>query len=608
MMSQLKLNVKLKKCEDGGTLLNFCLSNNTDEFIGFDKFCMSFMFPFREDAFVNAALLKNVGSYIELAIKNSDKIEVVYSKADKVAAFYINVKDENERNIGEISSRKLNCFPLPQKIEHLHMTADLSRGFILDIEQEFLTLFENAVETERDFASDVTIFRQSDDGTPLKISMDDLIVKEGYKLSITADRVEIAAADVGGLHNALMSLWQIAALNPHDVSCVEIEDAPRFEWRGQHLDVARQFYSMDEVKRFLNHMALYKMNKFHWHLVDDEAWRVEIKALPVLTKKIAFRGHDQLMEPGFGSTCEADGGFYTQDDMREIVAYAAKRNIEVIPEIDVPGHCYALLKAIPDLVEKEDLSDYKSVQGYHNNCLNPGLPQTYEFMDTVFKEVADIFPSDFIHIGADERPKGSWERSPKIAELMAANGYNSTEQVQTHFLKKVQNIAKKYGKKTGAWEEASEQGDIDKHGYVVSWKGVEAGINAAERGYNMVMAPAQFCYFDIAQSEHFDEPGLTWTGARVSMETTYSYNPIPDDIAPELKSNFKGIQGCLWSENLYDKTIVDHLMFPRLIALSEICWTEIERQNYDNFKYDLKKYHQNMLDGMKINYRRRDFA
>ena len=640
-MKPLKLNIVAEISNNEQTNLAFTLANVSPDTVAFDKLCFTFIYALIKKTYSNAKIIKQVGTYYELAVPkgelsagedwqfdclvetvlnqytdlpaglfamNGDElIEVEYSRADKIAARIVDAVDDAEPVLMSKNSRKMNCFPLPQEIEYLASIADLSRGFAINADDIFAQCFANVIEIEGDLAGEHNLFCLSDQGMELNLIADDGLASEAYRLTVSTSKIDLTAADAAGIHNGLMSLWQMAVLDKANVACVEINDAPRFEWRGQHLDVARQFFSMDEVKRFINHMALYKLNKFHWHLVDDEAWRVEIKALPQLTEQISSRGYGQISEPSYGSGAHDEGGFYSQQDMADIVAYAAKRNIEVIPEIDIPGHCHALIKLMPELLEAEDKSEYTSVQGYEENCLNPALPQTYDMLDKVFAEISQIFTSEFIHIGADERAHGSWEKSPKVAELMAEHGYNSTEQVQTHFLNKVQDIAAKYGKKTGAWEEASEQGDIKKDGYIVSWKGVEAGINAAERGYDVVMSPAQFCYFDMAHSTDFDEPGLTWTGGRVSLQNVYEYDPIPHDVSAEVAAHFKGIQGCLWSENLYDKSIVDHQIFPRMIALSEICWVDAKRKNFADFKHDLQHYHQAMLDGLNIQYRRKDF-
>ncbi|MCJ8323176.1 MAG: beta-N-acetylhexosaminidase [Rhizobiales bacterium] len=656
-MTHLKLKINAEIFAETQMKLTVCLQNLTDEFIAFDKLCFNFIYPMADNPFDNATLLSRVATYYELAHENANSleangleangletkgleagenwqftlvagavlnqysdmpsgvfavngdeiVEVIYTKDDKIAA-RTDKKATKISVAAATTSREINIFPLPNQIIMSGDYADLSRGFRLNADEIFAKSFDHGVQIERDFAGQHRLFTKSDNGIEFNILQQNTLAAEAYKLDISQTGINLSAASAAGVHNGLMSLWQMAIVDPQNVACAQITDQPRFEWRGQHLDVARQFYSVDEVKRFINHMALYKLNKFHWHLTDDEAWRVEIKALPELTNNIAQRGYGQFVAPSYGSGAASDGGFYSQQEIREIITYASARNVEVIPEIDIPGHCYALIKLLPELTEAEDLSQYRSVQGYEADCLNPALPRTYEIIDIIFAEIAELFPSDFIHIGADERAEGTWEKSPKVAELMAQNGYNSTEQVQTHFIKKVQEITAKYGKKTGAWEEASEQGEIDKDGYIVSWKGVQAGIDAAERGYNVVMSPAQYCYFDMAQSADFDEAGLTWTGTYVGLQDTYNYEPIPDGATAAVQAKFKGIQGCLWSENLHDKTILDQQLFPRLIALSEICWAPKGQKDYPSFLADLKKLHRPLLNKLALAYRQKDFS
>jgi len=664
-MKQLKLEIALfeKRVQEQhhtseasiATQLDFSLTNSSAEPISIDKLATTFIYPIDQSSFVNAKVLTHSGTYLEFggqsaqpillqsgqswkfsgnasavlnqysdmpagffALSGDKVIDVEYTKEDKLATSISKVEISAAveevaavatKNIDTgVESRAINCFPLPKSIVMGQGTADLTVGFVLKAHSQLQSQFFCMQEIESQLACADKLFVLAEKGLTLDIQLDAVLETEAYQLNISAAGILIKASDRAGVHNALVSLWQIASLNVHSVACMQIDDGPRFEWRGQHLDTARVFYTVAEIKTFINHMSLYKLNKFHWHLVDDEAWRMQVNAYPQLCEKISSRGHGQLVEPQYGSGAQASGGFYSQQQMREIVDYAAQRNIEVIPEIDIPGHCYALLKLFPELSEAEDQSDYQSVQGYRNNCLNPALPATYQFLERVFKEVAEIFPSQYVHIGADERPEGSWQKSPKIAALMAEQGFSSTEQVQSYFLNKVQQMLARLGKKTAAWEEATEQGELAKDGYIVSWKGTVAGINALKRGYQVVMAPAQHCYFDVAQSRHWDEPGLTWTGGRVGLQQVYDYNPLGEEISANLVANLKGIQGCLWSENLYDKSIVEHQLFPRIIALAEICWSEPSRQNFSSFQADLKNYHQPLLDALQINYRRRDFA
>ena len=640
--------------------LKFCLKNTAGTLIKLKKLAFTFIYPLKTGDLSNAKMSFKEGTYIELTnndellalapnevwefsgkvnarlnqysdmptaffvIDDSDDIhEVNYSKKDKLATSVnrINASQSAELSVTQASdhfdnyvnaefkeshlaqkSRTINCFPKPQNIILSTETVDLSLGFTLEASAEFAQQFSNMQQIEADLNTQQALFKVSDLGVLLVLSEDSSLATNAYQLTIETKYVKIRAADVAGIHNALVSLWQIATNDMQKVTCLTIQDSPRFEWRGQHLDTARQFFSIAEIKNFINNMSLYKLNKFHWHLVDDEAWRVEIKACPELTAKLSERGYNQLLDPQYGSAAPATGGYYSQAQMREIVDYAKARNIEVIPEIDIPGHCFALMKLYPELNEAADASVYRSVQGYANNCLNPALPATYEFLEKVLSEVAAVFPCDYLHIGADERPEGTWENSPAIKALMQQQGFDTTEQVQTYFLRNVQQILKKLGKKTAAWEEASEQGEIEKDGYVVSWKGTQAGINALKKGYQVVMAPAQHCYFDIAQSNAWGEPGQTWINNYVPLRKVYEYNPLSQALDPSVYKNLKGVQGCLWGENLYDKSLVQHLLFPRIIALSEIAWTEHAQQNYAQFERDLKQLHQPTLERLKINY------
>ena len=488
------------------TQLDFSLTNYSDAAISIDKLATTFIYPIDPTSFVNARVMTLTGTYLEFAAQsaqpillqsgqswtfsgnasavlnqysdmptgffalyNDQVIEVEYTKDDKLATRISRLKVSAETVVkpipkipdsdAGINSRQINCFPLPQTIAMGQGTADLSIGFVLKADPQLQQQFFAMQDIEAQLSCKDNIYTLVDKGVALEIQLDSDLGSEAYQLNISDSTVVIKASDRAGVHNALVSLWQIAVLNRDSVPCLQIDDAPRFEWRGQHLDTARVYYTVGEIKTFINHMSLYKLNKFHWHLVDDEAWRMEVKAYPQLCAEISSRGHGQLIEPQYGSGAQTSGGYYTHQQMRDIVDYAAVRNVEVIPEIDIPGHCYALLKLLPELCEAQDQSAYQSVQGYRNNCLNPALPATYRFLESVFKEVAQIFPSQYVHIGTDERPQGSWQKSPKIAALMAEHGFSSTEQVQSYFLNKVQRMLAHLGKKTAAWEEATEQGD-----------------------------------------------------------------------------------------------------------------------------------------------------
>lgn len=447
------------------------------------------------------------------------------------------------------------------------------------------------------------------DGTPVVINRDNNLPIESYTLTIGTDCITITAGHTKGVFYALISLLQLA--HKYDYGrTVSIDDAPLFAYRGQHLDVVRQFYTVDEVKRILDICALHKINVLHWHLTDDEAWRLEIKAIPELTEKLSHRGVHEIVPPLFGSNHRSYGGYYTQDQVKDIIAHATARGIDVIPEIDVPGHCHGVLLAFDDLVEVGDTSQYVSVQNYPQNTLNPALPATYEFLETVIAEVANLFPSPYLHIGADERPSGAWLGSPKCRELMAEQGLADTQQLQTYFVKRVWNIVTKYGKTMGAWEEASEDGDIDPSTYIVSWRGSEAGINASKKGHKVIMSPAQYLYWDMAQSPHPYDSGLSWAGYS-DVAKTYGYNPLEcsdkGKIPPAIREKIWGIQGCLWSETLYEKQRVEFMILPRLCAMAEVAWTPPNRKNQDQFLYTLDSALLPLFTKGNVGYRPLDF-
>ncbi|GLQ17648.1 beta-N-acetylhexosaminidase [Maritalea porphyrae] len=427
-------------------------------------------------------------------------------------------------------------------------------------------------------------------GLTLSLSHDGNLAEEGYSVSFAAAGVSLAYGAAKGLINGLISLAQIINGPKSDPTKFQfpavgtINDAPRFGWRGSHLDVSRQFYPFEDVKRFVDILAWNKMNILHWHLSDDEGWRVEIKAYPELTNAGAKRGANEAMPAQLGSGFETYGGFYTQEQIKELIAHGEAINVEIVPELDIPGHCTAVLAAYPDLRDPDEPEEsYRSIQGYPNNALNPGLPATYKFIETVVEEIADLFPSKFIHVGGDEVDENSWMESPAVEKLMNEERLNGTMQVQAHFLGKVQKMIKKKGKIVGGWDEVSHGGGIEKEGgtLLFAWQKAEVGITLAEEGYDVVMTPGQAYYLDMAQSEEWQEPGASWAGT-ASPQTTYEFEAA-GDFSDELKPRIKGVQACIWSEHLISRELFNHMVFPRLSAIAEAAWTEPENKNWLRF-------------------------
>ncbi|ANH05527.1 beta-N-acetylhexosaminidase [Shinella sp. HZN7] len=436
---------------------------------------------------------------------------------------------------------------------------------------------------------------------------------EAYRLDFAADGVLVTASAPAGFLYGLITLGQIfRGARRHPATFLfpvagSIEDAPRMGFRGCHLDVARQFYAGAEVKQFLAILAWNKLNRFHWHLTDDEAWRIEITAYPQLTEKAAWRGHDLPVPPLFGSGPFPTGGYYTQDEVREIVAHAGRYGIAVIPEIDVPGHSFALLQALPELRDPDETGEYASVQGMPNNCLNPAQPKAIAFMETVMQELAGLFPAGILHVGADEVPLGAWSGSPlalaMLADLAGADAakaharHNNVETnhdgaddiegaptavLQAAFLRQVHASVKALGCVTGGWQEAAHGGVLDKaSSYLIGWRDVPVSARLAQEGYDIVVAPGQAYYLDMGQSTDWNEPGAGWAGSP-SPRDTYDFDPVEGWTGEQL-AHFKGVQACIWNESMADRAIFDRLVFPRLSAIAETAWTPWEQKDWDRF-------------------------
>ena len=409
-----------------------------------------------------------------------------------------------------------------------------------------------------------------------------------YKLEIQEKQILLEASSTSGFMYASASLLQLVNHQINNQStelpCVLIQDKPRFTHRGMMLDCARHFHSVDTVKRLINQLVQLKFNVFHWHLTDDEGWRIEIKAFPELTRIGAWRGLDTPIEPQYSNLSGKHGGFYSQDDIRDIIQYAAERNITVIPEIDIPGHCRAAIKSLPDLlVDPEDQSEYRSIQYYTDNVLSPGLEGTYTFIDTVLEEISHLFPAPYIHIGADEVPDGVWKKSPKCQALMATHGYQNEKELQGHLLSYTEDKIKSLGKRMLGWEEVQHGDKVSKDTIVYSWHSEKAGLHCARNGFDVVLQPAQYTYLDIIQDYSSTEFGVNWAGV-VPLEKSYGYEPLseldPDD---PIRQHIFGIQCGLWCEIIDNQDRIDYMVFPRLLAIAEACWTEKQHRDWDDF-------------------------
>ncbi len=437
---------------------------------------------------------------------------------------------------------------------------------------------------------------------------------EAYRLHIDKKQITVEARDKAGFFYAVVSLMQL--MNPaiwrqsvssakqknwHIPSCT-VEDYPRYAWRGMMLDSSRNFFSKSYIKKFIDRMAQHKLNRFHWHLTDDEGWRIQIKRYPLLTKIGAKRGPGTKLPfstyPAMrGGKNRLQSGYYSQNDIREIVAYAKARSIEILPEIDMPGHAKAAIVAYPKLLQDpRDQSHYRSVQKVSNNTINPGMESSYLFLENVISEVSGLFPFGYIHLGGDEVPKGAWEKSPAVKELMQKKGLKNSKEVQNYFFGRMDKILAKHHRKMIVWQEVLQgKPKLRKNGIVMAWKSSKAGTEAAKQGRNIIMAPVQYLYFDQRYTQSKREPGHTWS-TPVSTQKTYSFNPGNS-------SYIRGVQACLWSETLLNEKIADYLAWPRTFALAEVAWTEQNRRHWKEFQKRLKDVGLRRLKMQGIHYR-----
>ncbi len=418
---------------------------------------------------------------------------------------------------------------------------------------------------------------------------------EAYRLHIEKNQITIDARDKAGFFYAVISLMQLmdpAIWGQSNSSRKEkswfipsctIEDFPRFKWRGMMLDTSRNFFSKAYIKKFIDRMAQHKLNRFHWHLTDDEGWRIEIKKYPLLTKTGARRGAGTKLPfstyPAMrGPKNKIQSGYYTQNDIKEIVAYAKARSIEILPEIDIPGHGKAAIVAYPKLLQDpKDKSHYRSVQKVSNNTINPGMDSSYIFLENVISEVSELFPFGYIHLGGDEIPKGAWQKSPAVQRLMQKKGLKNFKEVQNYFFTRLDKILAKYHRKMIGWQEVMQgKPKLRQNAIIMAWKSLKSGIKVTKQHRNVIMAPVQYLYFDQKYTKSKKEPGHTWS-TPVSTQKTYTFNP---GNSPYIR----GIQACLWSETLLNEKIADYLAWPRIFALSEVAWTEQKKRNWKEFQ------------------------
>jgi len=423
----------------------------------------------------------------------------------------------------------------------------------------------------------------------------------GYILKISQNAISITGKNKGGVFYGLMSLLQLIE-NPsaktYQVPCMEIIDYPRFGYRGMHLDCSRHFFSVDFVKKYIDYLALYKLNTFHWHLTDDQGWRIEIKQYPKLTEVGAWRNGSMV---GHYRDQKYDdiryGGFYTQAEIKLIVKYAAARNITIIPEIEMPGHCVAALAAYPEYgCIDTNLSVAKGWGGFPD--IFCPKEETFTFLENILTEVMALFPSEYIHIGGDEVEKTRWENSAFCQKLIVDSNLVNENGLQSYFIRRIERFVNSKGKKIIGWDEILE-GGIAPNATIMSWRSEDGGITAAQQKHFAIMTPGDHCYFDHYQSDPTTEPVAI--GGYTPLFDVYNYEPIPSVLTTEQQKYILGAQANLWTEYISTPEQVEYMLMPRLLALSEVLWSPKENKNYDEF---LKRLliHFDLLSKINCNY------
>ena len=420
--------------------------------------------------------------------------------------------------------------------------------------------------------------------------------KEGYSLAVTPGRVQIKGGDAAGTFYGTQSLLQLIPLKGQPVlpGC-QIKDQPRFGWRGMHLDVGRHFFPTENIKTFIDQLAVHKMNTFHWHLTEDQGWRIEIKKYPKLTEIGAWR----KASPPYGDRWKQDGkrygGFYTQKEIKEIVAYAKARHITVVPEIDMPGHMAAAIASYPEL-GNDDIPNYnpevKTYWGIHPYTLAP-KESTFKWIDDVLTEVCALFPSKYIHIGGDEAPKGQWKKSKFAQEVMNREGCHDEHDLQSYMIGRMEKMLEKRGRKLIGWDEIRE-GGLSPNATMMLWRGWNHAIDSVNEGHDVVMAPGSHTYFDHYQNKRSKELAkgkeFECIGGYRPLDSVYSFDPIPQQFqGTEKAKHILGCQGQLWTEYMKTWDKVEYCAFPRIAALAEVAWTEKEnKQDFNEFSKRLE--------------------
>jgi hexosaminidase len=518
-------------------------------------------------------------------------------------------------NVFAQKQKTAGLIPLPNSVQYL------TGEFLLNQETK-LVLNDTAYLKEANFFNSVinkyyqftlpTVTAVPNSGNYIVFNYSALEKAETYSLNITAQKIEIFYGDAAGLFYGLNTLSQLLPIQNSvavSIPCLAIKDAPRYQWRGMHLDCSRHFFTKDEVKTYIDYLAMYKLNVFHWHLTDDQGWRIEIKQYPLLTKIGSQRKESIVGKPKFDKNWKPTkdntydgkphGGFYTQEEIKEVIRYAESKHITIVPEIEMPGHALAALASYPQYSCTGGPFETYTTWGVSDDVYCAGNDSTFIFIQNILTEVIDLFPGKYIHIGGDECPKARWQVCNKCQKRKQDENLKDENELQSYFITRVEKFVNQKGKQVIGWDEILE-GGLAPNAAVMSWRGTQGGIDAAKLNHYVVMSPGKPCYFDHYQAKDRTSEPIAIGGFN-PLDSVYKYNPTPASLNSTEATFIMGAQGNVWTEYITDFSKIQYMAMPRMAALSEVLWTNPENKNFDNFKVRLKT-HQLLLDKLKINY------
>ena len=573
------------------------------------KLCFSLVYSIQ--SIEGAEIVKQTGRYYELIIQNNTVLIdlqkprigsynmscgpegtfIIDNKNKHIKVEVTDLKFENE--IAEViydQSTINNFIPIvPEPTNFI-----FKKDYVEIKNKTFKLINDNdIIKNTSQFTDKLGIIFSINNGFPIYF-IENNYEEDEYSLDISKDKIQILHKNYGGKLYGLITLIQLIDFYKNKLPIGKIDDKPKYSWRGMHLDCARQFYTTDEIKRILDYMALFKINRFHWHLTDNEAWRIELKCYPNLTRSGSYRGYNMAVPPFYGSGYEKYGGFYSHRDIKNLISYAKNLNIEVMPEIDLPAHSWALLQVMPELRDEKTNIISEDVGSYKNNTLDPSLEETKKFLNSMLDEICEIFSFNVIHVGLDERPENSWEGSQSIKEFMNKNNIKSQAEYQDYYMNYLIYIIKSKNKRTAAWNEAAitphidhgvggSAGNLDKSCLIFSWEHSDVAKETTSKKFETILCPGQKTYFDMAYNNSTNERGICWA-ATIEVKDIFNWDPA-NNI--ENKSYIKGIQGQLWSETITEKKFIDKMINPRLATLSEIAWRGKISRNWIHFRSTL---------------------